>query len=115
MTLRDLLAAHPSRFLRQTWYAREAFLDFDAPPAIVLPKFHEAASPDGLELPRATLLAHLYLTYPKAAIWGKWLWCKDTDHLGQRIFVGGASATNGRLFEIHRHLHITPRFGVATW
>lgn len=115
MTLREILAAHPDRFYRQSWYEREAFLDIDVQTAVRLPAFTVCATPNGQELPRAAMLAALYLQYPKAPIWDKWLWCRDTDHLGQRVFVGGVSVSNGYLFEIHRHLHITPRFGVATW
>lgn len=115
MTLRELLAAHPGRFYPQTWYAEEAFLDFDAATPIRLPDFVEAPCPNGHDLPRAALLAQLWIVYPQATIWQQYLWCKDTDHRKQRVYVGGVSAENGYRFEIHRHLHITPRWGVATW
>lgn len=115
MTLRELIAANPDRFLAQTWYDAEPFMDIDCPPAIRLPAFSSAPSPNGHDLPRAAMLAQLYLLYPAAPIWEQYLWCKDTDRLKQRIYVGGVSEFNGRVFEVHRHLHVTPRWGVATW
>lgn len=115
MTLRELLETYPDRFYPQTWYVDEPFMDVDAPSAVRLPGFLETPSPNGQELPRATMLAQLYLLYPHEDIWTHYLWCKDTDRMGQRVYVGGVSPLNGHRFEIHRHLHLTSRWGVATW
>jgi hypothetical protein len=115
VTLRELIAAHPERFHPQTWYAEEAFLDFECLSAIRLPEFLPCASPNGHELPRAAMLASLYLQRPDAPLWTHYLWCADTDHRGQRIYVGGVAPENGHRMEIHRHLHLTARWGVALW
>lgn len=116
MSLRDLIAAHPGRFYEQTWYFREAFLDWPRTYPVRLPGFMPQAAVDARDdLPRAVTLAELFLQYPHEPIWSHYLWCADTDALGQRVYVGGVSPTNGHRFEIHRHLHITDRWGVASW
>ena len=115
MTLRELRTYHPHLFAEQTWYLGEAFMDWDAGNPVRLPTFTPCATPNGQELPRAAMLAKLFVTYPNARVWGQYLWCADTDRFGQRVYVGGVSEANGRKFEIHRHLAITERWGCATW
>lgn len=109
MTLRDLIAAHPDRFYPQTWYADEQFLDL-TPRAIGWPSDVLAT---GTIDPQATAadLAALYLEHPDCPLWSRYLWTCDHDRHGQRVYVGD----NGRGLEIHRHIHLTSRFGVPQW
>lgn len=116
MTILDLISAHPMLFRTdQTWYHGEAFTTLDLPPLARMPRkiiARKAVSPDDAdELTDAVLLLELYTRYPNDAIWNRYLWCADVDSHGQRIFIG----KNNGVMEIHRHLHITPRFGVPIW
>lgn len=121
MTLRELVAAHPDRFYPQTWYAGEAFIDtplpLDAPttlPSVIIEQFAYLATivPCRLEsLPLAVELAALYVAHPTAELWRRYLWCDDADSAGQRVYMG---VNNGRM-EIHRHIHLTERFGIPVW
>jgi hypothetical protein len=113
MTLVELIAAHPDLFARQTWYADEPFMVESASsthpwtPTTVLD-----ADPDsGVKLPRAVFLAACYVADPTAHVWDRYLWTSTKDALGQRIYMG---INHGKM-EIHRHIHITPRFGVPQW
>jgi catechol 2,3-dioxygenase-like lactoylglutathione lyase family enzyme len=103
----------------QSWFIGEPFmltkLPADAPATIpeVKPVAHwlrDGTSP-ARKLPLAITLASLYVQYPDDPIWSRYLWCADLDSQGQRIFVGD----NGKGFEIHRHLRITARWGMAVW
>jgi hypothetical protein len=113
MTLRELRAAHPDRFYPQTWYEGEAFLDAPLPPEAptTVPGVFTIVPTEGMRLPLAVELAALYLRFPDHPVWRRYLWCADHDAHGQRVYVGD----NGRGFEIHRHLHLTSRWGVPTW
>ena len=112
MTLRDLMAAHPSAFYPQTWYMDETFLDTDVPP---LAMFHTAVpyptEPQHRMLPHAAQVVAQMLAAPAHAFWHSYCWCRDLDILGQRIYVG----QNGRGIEIHRHLHLTRRWVALVW
>ena len=121
MTFRQLLADHRDRFHPQTWYAGERFLDWPCAHPIRLPTFESHPdladlSPVELaELPRAVLLAELFLKYPNAPLWGQYLWTCDVDQWGQRVYVGGACPENGHRLEIHRHLQVTDKWGLCRW
>lgn len=121
MNLLQLRAAHPSLIRQdQTWWLTEAFAlrkaDWNIGSALV-------ATADDLDfrvrpeltyrdhLPSAATLASLYVQDPSNTLWDHWLWCGDMDGKGQRVFVG---KENG-LLEIHRHIHLTDRFGVVVW
>lgn len=114
VTLRSLRAAYPHRFYPQDWFDGEAFLDTPLPnaprnvPSSVATSYAPA---DGMDLPLAVELAWAYLLVPGAPCWSRYLWCADTDRHGQRIYLGD----NGRGLEIHRHLHLTSRWGIARW
>ena len=110
VTLRDLMAAHPGLFYAQTWYAGEAFLDapLDLPLAIATPHFVPALSARGYDTVPALVLATLYVQDPSAPIWAQYLWTSDHDRHGQRVYMG----VNDGKMEIHRHIHLTERFGV---
>jgi hypothetical protein len=118
MTVRELLATYPALFAAQTWYQAEPFMDLPLHRALRVPS---GASCDGIppenfidevqELQTVTDLLTAYITDPTAALWDRYLWTRTRDHLGQRIYVG----KNNGLMEIHRHLHLTNRWGVPYW
>lgn len=120
MTLLDLIARSPHLFnTAQDWYKGERFANTrNAPPKSGMMPTAFLPCPDAKEatlaghgLPFAVNLVQLYTEHPGHWIWKKWLWCADTDSQGQRVFVGATD----RGMEIHRHLHLTPRFGCAVW
>jgi hypothetical protein len=118
-TIRRLLAAFPALFYRQSWYENELFIDETLPATTHGQPPHLARSLPYLphtpaaELVPAVELVWLYVRYPGAQIWNGYLWTASTDHAGQRVYVGGMQNGNG--FEIHRHLHLTERWGIPTW
>lgn len=109
MTLREIIAAHPSLFYRQAWYADEPFLDTPANGS-VRPAF--VVMPDDLgAAPRAADLAALYVESPGDPRWRRFLWTDDHDRYGQRVYVGGVGQYGINTFQIHRHLTIDERWG----
>lgn len=112
-TLAELIASHPDRFYPQTWYVNEAFLLVRAcevkTPSRVLPSETQFAFMH--ELPSAATLAWLWVQHPDHRMWRRYLWTRDTDAVGQRVYVG----QNGKGLEIHRHLHLTTRWGYPVW
>jgi hypothetical protein len=113
VTLRELLALYTDQFYQQTWYSDEPFLDVASPKLITLYALSQLAGAplSDAGLPLAVQLAQAYLREPRLGLWKHYLWCADTDRQGQRIYVG----SNGKGFEIHRHLHLTNRWGVPLW
>ncbi len=117
MNLLEIIAAHRSLFYPQSWMLGEAFMrtlpneSHWIAPTRVIGKGAVPSSGKGLHL--AVDLAHAYVREPLAPIWDDYLWCRDVDSQGQRIFLGGCA--NGHGLEIHRHLHISERFGVPRW
>lgn len=110
MTLRELRAAHPHLFHpTQDWFAGEAFLD--APARDVRWPVRVRGAADALPLANAATLAALYVQRPGDALWSRYLWTTDRDGQGQQVYLGA----NGRGLEIHRHLHLTARWGVPCW
>lgn len=111
MTLRELVAQYPALFRQdQMWWRGEAFAD--AQPVELVPFDFSVIDPAELGEPKACFsaaeLANAYLDNPHDFKWRRWLWTTDVDAQGQRVFVG---VEDGR-FEIHRHLHLTHRWGV---
>lgn len=119
MNLLDLRAAHPALFLPQDWFRGEPFVrriltdERRVLPRIRLPGIVPPL--DAVGLPSAICIAVLYVAFPADVIWERFLWCDDLDRLDQRIYVGGASEANGHRFEIHRHLHVTEKWGTPLW
>ena len=119
VTLADLVRAHPKLFYPQTWYLDEEFMH--CPMEEALPGLPDAVLcsgvvPDDSWLsPTAVQLADLYVRIPDAEVWERFLWCADLDQWGQRIFVGGVTQVSPRALQIHRHLHITKRWGIPRW
>ncbi len=110
MTLREMIDAHPDKFYPQTWYDGEAFMDTPDNTTTLWPNNVRDGVPRFMARPlyRAVDLAQLWLRGPTDLIWSRYLWTSDTDSQGQRVYVG----QNGKGLEIHRHLHLTERWGV---
>jgi len=108
VTLRALLAKHPTRFYAQTWYADEAFLDEEPDHGAPLPRVLDCDGVPKASRYTAATLAALYLQHPTHPMWDRYLWTADMDRDDQRIYVG--SVTNTGTFEIHRHIHLSDRF-----
>jgi hypothetical protein len=122
----QLRASHPALFYDQSWYLDEEFVRIEAPglagpalddrePAPLSPPTDvlRGVTPDAAHdpLPHAVTLALLYVAHPDDVVWHSYLWTRDCDHLGQRVYVG----SNGKGLEIHRHIHLTNRFGIPLW
>lgn len=115
MTLREILRLYPRMFYPQTWYLSEPFLDIDVeidalhtvPTLVALP--HPPRQQD--IAPAAAQLAAMYIRHPDHSMWQQYLWCAESDLLGQRVYVG----SNGQGLEIHRHIHLTERFMLPLW
>lgn len=113
MTLREMRAAYPHLFHpNQDWFLEERFLDKEPEP---MPPGkcridHSDEHPDASLLTAATL-AHYYTANPTDPFWRAYLWTKDFDRYGQRVFVGD----NGKGLEIHRHLKLSDRWRCPVW
>jgi hypothetical protein len=113
VTLAQLRAAYPHLFHpNQDWFGGEAFMHVE--PHVIATPLDPATA---WELPRshakvsAATLAALYVANPNDPLWQFYLWTSDTDQHGQQVYVG----VNERGFEVHRHLHITPRWRTPRW
>jgi hypothetical protein len=120
MTIRELLVQHPALFYPQAWYLEEAFVDapmLEGWPAYPPAEMQYRGIPpevilwDFCDQPPAVVLCNQYVAYPRHPAWNGYIWTADKDAQGQRVYVG----SNGRGLEIHRHLHITNRWGVPRW
>jgi len=110
MTLAEMRARWPEKFYRQDWFTGEAFMDREPRPWLGRPARIDDFLPCG-EVPyTAADLALLWLQDPTHPMWARYLWTSDVDHLGQQIYVG----QNGHGLELHRHLHLTDRWGVPS-
>lgn len=116
MNLLELRAHHRQQFHpTQDWFVHDDFMRTPAPIARpVMRNVHycdyEPTSTNMVEpLPLAVTMALLFLQNPSHIMWGGYYWCRDVDNIGQRVYVG----QNGRGFEIHRHLRLTSRWGIA--
>jgi hypothetical protein len=114
VTLSELRKTHPDKFnMSQDWFNGELFMERELPPyhpapdAVVIGFTADAAT----SLSYAGSLALAYVANPSAAAWKRYLWTADVDSFGQRVYVGD----NGKGFELHRHIHITERFGIPIY
>lgn len=111
VTLRSLITDYPALFRQdQSWYDGEAFLTRRVVGTLA-PDFRVSDVVRPEEFVPAVLLAQLYITMPADFRWRRWLWTADKDRDGQRVYLG---VIDGRM-EIHRHLHLTYRWGCPTW
>lgn len=116
MNLLELREKYRGIFYSQAWYLGERFMRalpsddaFNIPPRRIVRTGQVPKDSKGL--PSAVDLAHAFVLTPTDPIWQKYLWTSDTDRHGQRVYVG----VNDGKFEIHRHIHLTERFGCPTW
>lgn len=116
ITLRTLRAEYPSSFHpNQDWFEGEAFMDRELVNSgdtrrLVAVRDYPMI-PAGVLVPPAVVLAHLYLSGGTPPIWDRYIWTSDLDQHSQHVYVGDS----GLGFEIHRHLHLTARWGVPIW
>lgn len=104
------------RFLNTQWYLikKDVYEDSRA----VLPG---DLTQRGLNFPSAILCGFTFLAYYYARNEYLWrhdfIWCKDTDHNGDRIYVGkyhDIDGINKNGFSIHRHLALRPCYGAIS-
>lgn len=108
-------------FYNQDWYLKEDFMDVFLDPHWYLIKknvFEESRAvipadllQQGLIFPPAILCGYAFFAYYFARNeylwWHDFVWCSDTDHNGDRIYVGkyhDIDGINKNGFSIHRHL-----------
>jgi hypothetical protein len=122
--LRDFFGLNPEInepcFYNQDWYLKETFIDEPLETCWFLLKkevFDEtrAEIPTNLELklnlPKAVMCTYAFFVFflsSSEILWKHdFIWCSDTDHNGDKIYVGkyfDISGINKNGFSIHRHL-----------
>ena len=112
----------------QDWYLKEDFMDrFLNNQWFLIKKevFEESRAvmpgdltQQGLNFPPAILCGYTFFAYFYARNeylwWHDFVWCCDTDHNGDRIYVGkyhDIDGVNKNGFSIHRHLALRPCYG----
>lgn len=124
-TLRDQFGVNPDQgepcFYNQDWYLHEDFIDrqLEARWYLVRREVVEssrAVMPEQLmagrmTFPSAVLCAYTFFAYycqTGRYLWyHDFVWCEDTDHNGDRIYVGkyhDVDGVNKNGFSVHRHL-----------
>lgn len=130
--LRDKFGVNPDVsepcLYNQDWYLKEDFMDLalDAQWYLIKKDVYEdsrAIMPGdlnqrGLKFPPAILCGYTFFAYFFARNeylwWHDFVWCCDTDHNGDRIYVGkyhDIDGVNKNGFSIHRHLALRPCYG----
>jgi len=113
-------------FYNQDWYLNEDFISTTLPlkwnllsKRIVNESrgINPLELPDKVRFPSAVLCAFTFFVIwflREKVLWeNDYVWCSDTDHNGDRIYVGSYFSINNRNgFEIHRHLSIKKTYGV---
>ena len=116
----------------QDWYLKEDFIDVNLHTRWFLVKkdvFDEsrAVAPEELisqklNFPSAILCAYTFFAYYYARNeylwWHDFVWCSDTDHNGDRIYVGkyhDVDGVNKNGFSIHRHLGLRSCYGSVNY
>lgn len=117
-------------FYNQDWYLAESFLDLplDGRWHLVKKTVQEdsrAVQPAdlmeaGYTFPSAVLCAWTFFSWYYARKeflwWHDFVWCSDTDHNGDRVYVGkyhDIDGVNKNGFSIHRHLALRPCYGAV--
>ena len=112
----------------QDWYMKEDFMDLTLGDRWYLIKkdvYEESRAvmpgdltQQGLVFPPAILCGYSFFAYYFAhneyLWWHDFVWCCDTDHNGDRIYVGkyhDIDGVNKNGFSIHRHLALRPCYG----
>ena len=130
--LRDRFGVNPDEsepcLYNQDWYLKEDFIDLTLGLRWYLIKKDvieesRAVMPAdlaqrGLNFPPAILCGYTFFAYYFARNeylwWHDFVWCCDTDHNGDRIYVGkyhDIDGVNKNGFSIHRHLALRPCYG----
>ena len=130
--LREKFGVNPDEsepcLYNQDWYMKEDFMDLTLEDRWYLIKkdvFEESRAvmpgdltQQGLIFPPAILCGYTFFAYYYAhnayLWWHDFVWCCDTDHNGDRIYVGkyhDIDGVNKNGFSIHRHLALRPRYG----
>lgn len=130
--LRDKFGVNPDVsepcLYNQDWYLKEDFMDLslNAQWYLIKKDVYEdsrAVMPGdltqrGLIFPPAILCGYTFFAYFFARNeylwWHDFVWCCDTDHNGDRIYVGkyhDIDGVNKNGFSIHRHLALRPCYG----
>ena len=116
----------------QDWYMKEDFMDLTLENRWYLIKkdvFEESRAvmpgdlaQKGLVFPQAILCGYTFFAYYYAHNEYLWrhdfVWCCDTDHNGDRIYVGkyhDIDGLNKNGFSIHRHLALRPCYGSVNY
>lgn len=123
--LREKFGVNPDEsepcLYNQDWYMKEDFMDLSLEDRWYLIKkdvFEESRAvmpgdltQQGLNFPPAVLCGYTFFAYFYARNeylwWHDFVWCCDTDHNGDRIYVGkyhDIDGVNKNGFSIHRHL-----------
>ncbi len=127
-------AAEPC-FYNQDWYLKEDFAATTATDGewhvlhknvreewrAKMPQDIEAALAGNERLPTAVTAAFVFFVYwyetGGKRLWEHdFVWCSDTDHNGDRIYVGryeDPTGVNKNGFNIHRHLALRPAYSAA--
>lgn len=112
-------------FYNQDWYLKEDFIDVSIDTKWYLIKkdvFEESRAvmpgellKDKMNFPPAILCGYAFFAYYFARKeylwWHDFVWCYDTDHNGDRIYIGKYNDIDGinkNGFSIHRHLALRP-------
>lgn len=119
-------------FYNQDWYLKENFYKkaIDAPHWLLIQKYLDdstrGVAPEKLEseykLPAAVELTFSFFVYYYVTggqkLWNNdYVWCKDKDNSGDRVYVGrytDLAGLNAEGFEIHRHLSIKMNYGALS-
>ena len=130
--LRDKFGVNPNEsepcLYNQDWYLKEDFMDVALNSQWYLIKKEvfdnsRAVMPgdlmrQGLNFPPAILCGYTFFAYyftrNEYLWWHDFVWCCDTDHNGDRIYVGkyhDIDGVNKNGFSIHRHLALRPCYG----
>ncbi len=119
-------------FYNQDWYLSESFIDEPLSLGWYLIKkevFEDTRAEQpvdimakGINFPTAILCTYTFFTYYFARNqylwWHDFVWCCDTDHNGDRIYVGkyhDVDGVNKNGFSIHRHLALRPCYGSVNY
>lgn len=130
--LREKFGVNPDEsepcLYNQDWYMKEDFMDLTLEDRWYLIKkdvFEKSRAvmpgdltQQGLVFPPAILCGYTFFAYYYAYNEYLWrhdfVWCCDTDHNGDRIYVGkyhDIDGVNKNGFSIHRHLALRPCYG----
>jgi len=122
-------------FYNQDWYINESFvkvapsiISWNLVSKIILPSSRKKSPesivsliPENQQFPSAFLLTYVFFAYylhsSGSVLWpDDYLWCSDSDHNGDRIYVGryfDRAGINKNGFSVHRHLSIKECYGFA--